>query len=61
MPSRGRLQHVEAFDDEHVRALHFDLLTGHDVIREVRVDVRGDLWRSALDLTHETQQRAAVV
>ena len=31
----GRLQHVEALDDEHVGPVHHDLLAGHDVVGQV--------------------------
>ena len=57
----GRLQHIEPFQDQHVRATHHHLIVGDDVISKMRV-LRGPDFRAAgLDLRHKAQQPTAVI
>ena len=57
----GRLEDVEALDDEDVRAADGDAGAGDDVVRVVRVDGGADLRRSGLHGGQEAQQAAPVV
>jgi hypothetical protein len=57
----GRLQHVEALDDEDVGALHHNVLARDDVVREVRVHGCEHVLAAGLDLCDEAQQAAPVV
>ena len=56
-----RLQDVEALDDEHVGLADDDALARDDVVGQVRVDRRGDLGPTGLDVGDETQQGPSVV
>ena len=56
-----RLQHVDAFDDEHLRPFHDDLGIRHDVVDQVRVHRSAHLGGAALHLGNEAGQRPAVV
>lgn len=41
---RGRLQHVKALDDQHVRLLDDDLFVFDDVVDQVRILGGHHLW-----------------